>query len=215
MKIPAARSSVRNGWPCRHPVRACSSTTCTGSRKTERLSSKSNLDILRPGVFRPFSFPARQSCEERQRRSSSPKPHLHFALNRSNTFATGGRMRFRALSPPRIQIRGKSHAANVASERGRAAELRRTRARRDDQMHRLTPSTTRFTCCLPNASMNSAIFWNGWPMPSRRTNRQSARKSTATGGASVTFTQSALSITCSRKCSSPGPRRSSGNKYSN
>jgi hypothetical protein len=56
-------------------------------------------------------------------------------------------------------------------------------------MHRLTPSTTRFTCRLPNASMNSAIFWNGWPMPSRRTNRQSARKSTATGGASVTFTQ--------------------------
>ena len=60
-----------------------------------------------------------------------------------------------------------------------------TRARRDDQMHRLTPSTTRFICRLPNASMNSAIFWNGWPMPSRRTNRQSARKSTATGGASV------------------------------
>jgi hypothetical protein len=69
-KIPAARSSVRNGWPCRRPVRACSSTTCTGSRKTERLSSKSNLDILRPDVFRPFSFPARQSCEERQRRSN-------------------------------------------------------------------------------------------------------------------------------------------------
>ena len=45
-----------------------------------------------------------------------------------------------------------------------------------------------------------------------RTSRQSARKSTATGGASATFTQSALSITCSRKCSSPGPRRGSGNK---
>ena len=121
-------------------------------------------------------------------------------------------MRFRALSPPRIQIRGKSHAPNVASERGRAAELRRTRARHDDQMQRLTPSTTRFTCRLPNASMNSAIFWNGWPTPSRGTSRQSARKSTATGGASATFTQSALSITCSRKCSSPGPRRGSGNK---
>jgi hypothetical protein len=112
-------------------------------------------------------------------------------------------MRFRALSPRRIQIRGKSHAANVASERGRAAELRRTRARRDDQMHRLTPSTTRFTCRLPNASMNSAIFWNGWPTPSRRTNRQSARKSTAIGEASATYRQSAPLITCCRKCLSP------------
>jgi NTE family protein len=35
MKILAARSSVRNGWPCRPPVRACSSMTCTDSRKIE------------------------------------------------------------------------------------------------------------------------------------------------------------------------------------
>jgi NTE family protein len=33
-----ARSSVRNGWPCRPRVRACSSTTCTGSRKIEQPS---------------------------------------------------------------------------------------------------------------------------------------------------------------------------------
>ena len=35
--------------------------------------------------------------------------------------------------------------------------------RRDDQTHRLTPSITGSICRPPNASMNSAIFWNGWP----------------------------------------------------
>ena len=76
------------------------------------------------------------------------------------------------------------------SRRAEGARLRRTTAQRDNQMHRLTPSIIGSICRPPNASMNSAIFWNGWPMPSRRTNRQSARKSTATGGASVTFTRS-------------------------
>ena len=61
---------LRNGWRCRRQVRACSCMTCIGSRKTERLLSKSNLDILRPDVIRRFSFPARQSCEERQRGSN-------------------------------------------------------------------------------------------------------------------------------------------------
>lgn len=54
--------------------------------------------------------------------------------------------------------------------------------RRDDRMHRLTPSIAGSICRLPNASTSSAIFWNGWPTPSRRMNRKSARKSTATGG---------------------------------
>ena len=40
---------------------------------------------------------------------------------------------------------------------------------------------------LPPAKRIDAIFWNGWPMPSRRTNGQSARKLAATGGASATY----------------------------
>jgi hypothetical protein len=86
--------------------------------------------------------------------------------------------------------------------------------RRDDQARRLTPSITGSISHQPNASMNSAIFWNGWPMPSRRTNRQSARKSIATGGASAICGPSALSITCSRRCSNPGPLGTNGSKYS-
>jgi hypothetical protein len=51
-------------------------------------------------------------------------------------------------------------------------------------------------------------------MPSRRTNRQSARKSIAIGGASAICGPSALSITCSRRCSNPGPLGTNGSKYS-
>ena len=75
-------------------------------------------------------------------------------------------------------------------------------------------SITGSVCRPANASTSSAIFWNGWPTPNRRTSRQSARKSIATREASATFTQSALSITCSRKCLNPGPPGTSGSKYS-
>jgi hypothetical protein len=71
---------------------------------------------------------------------------------------------------------------------GQTCAWEETIIRHDDRMHRLALPTTGFAYRPPNASTNSAIFSNGWPTPSRRTNRQSARKSTATGAASATFT---------------------------
>jgi len=102
-------------------------------------------------------------------------------------------------------------ASDDNSPRVRVAE---NMTRRYDQMHRLTSSTTGFTCHPPNASTNSAIFWNGSPTPNRKMNRQSARKSTATGEASATYRQSPPSITCCRECLNPEPRGRSGSKYS-
>jgi hypothetical protein len=43
-----------------------------------------------------------------QRRSSPPEPHPHFALNRSNTFATRRRRGFRALSSPKTKDGAKT-----------------------------------------------------------------------------------------------------------
>jgi hypothetical protein len=74
----------------------------------------------------------------------------------------------RTGSPPNPGWFATTGGSSHDSPRVRVA---RTMTRRDDRMRRLVPSTIGFTCHPANASMNSAIFWNGWPTPSRRTNR--------------------------------------------